>query len=351
MLHEEGHNVVLVGNLYDYQDKRDEPQYTNEQQGYSKVSVESLKSGGAYGHLLPVHQTYFKSINHIVREHKRCKRRGAKGVIFFKDNEKALINQDHQRHQGKHRRHRKPVITNTFGQDPLERDAWYVNHIGPHSLIFALDVILPTYYDNMTPDLIIMGPTEDTTTEESVIDAIQYVKQRELKDTKPPTILTVTTFEDSKIYFQDETYFNLQAETYQGSIKSNMVTKTMHFVNKKIVELLNFEQFGTQDSVITVKFPSLNLEHTSCSTDEDYINFKKQYTSVNAEKTFKKLDSERLPIFKFNTLNDIRINLNAWKMIQSARESWNQVINSKQDDEDLKVGSNCKISVNYMNFE
>lgn len=204
----------------------------------------------------------------------------------------------------------------------------------------------------MTPDLIILGPTDAPTTDESVIDALQLIKQREEKGFSSPTILAVSTNDDNGIYYQDETYFNVQTETYETSIKSNVVAKNLHFINKKILELVYFEELGDRSPLITMKFPLLNKETISCNTEEDDISFKKLYTSVKTKEVINNKNSNEIktPIFKYNGPNDIRINLTAWKSLLGSREIWGQVTSSKQDHENSHLDS-CKISVNYMNFE
>lgn len=225
-LRHEGHKVVLVAPLYN-----------------SPAHNADLADGGDFGHLLPVHQTYYRNLQLMNAP------RGAKKVIKGKS-------------QGE-------VRTQKFGQDPMDADAWYVNSDPVSTLLVALDVVLPNYYGGFVPDVVVLGPNEGlaSTPESSaagkdLLDLSHMVRLAQLKNY---TTISVSTEDLHHIYFQDERFFNPQAEHKKG-MKKNVFAKNMRFVNKRIGELVAKVSAVPAPFTLNVNFPSLNHPESRCFT-------------------------------------------------------------------------------------
>lgn len=220
-LEKHGHQVKLVSSSLS--DSNSLPVYSNQLDNY-----------GPYEHLLPVHQSYFQRKQHLTHER-------PKKVVFERDSHVFQSNQ--------------------YGQDPLDKDCWYVSSNPFNSLQVALNVILPNYYPSFTPDLVIVGPNEGTQNQYLVDTMLKAVHAKNISG------LAVTTEDSHDVYYLDEKYFHVGGSYHHQLKKYNVFTKNIRFVNKqigKLVKKLAWDQLIGLD----VKIPSINFEESHCLTSE-----------------------------------------------------------------------------------
>lgn len=242
-LRHDGHKVVLVAPLYN-----------------SPAHNADLTDGGDYGHLLPVHQTYYRNL-HLMNAP-----RGAKNVI--KKKPEGLVR------------------TESFGQDPMDADAWYVNSDPVSTLLVAFDVVLPNYYAGFVPDVVVLGPNEGLSyTPESSgadVDLLDLTRMVRLSQLKNYTTISVSTEDLHHIYFQDERFFNPQAQ-HRKAMKKNVFAKNLRFVNKRIGALVNKVSAVPSLFALNVNFPSLNHPESRCFTRKDAHLVNPQFKQVTFE--------------------------------------------------------------------
>ncbi|KAG7665133.1 uncharacterized protein J8A68_001189 [[Candida] subhashii] len=226
------HNVILVAPLY--QTIEDDDAITDD--------PSAIEDGGEYGHLLPVHQTYFKNI-------KLLNSRKAKHVIPRQD---IFI----------------PVKTSQFGQDPLEKDAWYINSSPMDSLTIGMDILLPKYYPDFKPDLIIVGPNEGLESLATVGNMIESSI-----DNYGIPVIGISTQDSHAVYYHDEKYFQINPSNTQHLLKHNIFGKNIKFINKQVDSLIdNITQMKkTNNSAaigLNVMIPSINHAESHCMTSK-----------------------------------------------------------------------------------
>lgn len=254
-LKEEGHNVLYVGPL-------DSPSELPPLDLIGHDESVERRSGGDFDHLLPSNQKYYKQ----KREQKVP--RGAKNVIYKRD-AKAYDDADQQ-----------VVNQESLGQDPLNKDFWYVEGSGLQAISVAFTVILPLYYPNFKPDMVLIGPneglhlststlqdevimSEDLTTKENVVEAMtQYAQVQNVP------VIAVSTEDHHHVYYEDEEMFNAEESLYSKHFKSNPISKNVRFVNDRIVELIaKVGQRLSEHLALNINFPSMNHAHSQCTTN------------------------------------------------------------------------------------
>lgn len=265
-LKDEGHNVKLIAPLYNNAEGF-ESSATEENKNGKREETNEIANGGDFGHLLPVHQTYYKTVKKLNQVP-----RGAKNVILKKDLETAEEPETSGKHNSK-----------SFGQDPLDSSVWYVNASPLQTLLVAYDVILPQFCPEFKPDLVILGPDEglsltaSTPKDQLLFQKDQYVEtglesMLLLSMIKKFPVIGFSTGDNHHIYYQDESYFNIQQDVLSKQLlKKNVFTKNIKFINKKVIEMISklSESTGAllpESMALNVNFPSVNHDVSHCTT-------------------------------------------------------------------------------------
>lgn len=305
----EGHNVKLIAPLNN-NGHITEAGLASENNGASKreqgeqEEKREIVNGGDFGHLLPVHQKYYKTIKKL-----NNLPRGAKNVILKKD----LENSDG--------RSTETVRNNYFGQDPLDESVWYVNASPLESLLIAFDVLLPQFEPDFKPDLVVLGPDEGLSltpstsshqplfhenhpNSDNVLDSMMRLTML-----KKFPVIGVSTGDDHHIYFQDETFFNIQQNVLSKQLlKKNVFTKNIKFINARVIDLINklttSEQGILPENVaLNVNFPSINHDVSHCTTSwKNKNNNDPTFKQVVYDKKYDHSKHNILP--KYELVND-----------------------------------------------
>ena len=220
-----GHDVKLISSSMS--DSNSLPMYSQQLDNY-----------GPYEHLLPVHQSYYKKKQHL-------KNKKPKNVVF-KEEEKT---------------EKDEIVfqSNQYGQDPLDKDCWYVNSNPFNSLQVGLNVILPNYYPDFTPDLVIVGPNEGLQNQYMIDTMVKAINDQNI------SALAVSTEDSHDVYYLDEMYFHVDGSYHHQVKKHNLITKNIKFVNKQIGKMIK-NLTGGQIVGLDVKIPSINYEDSHCLT-------------------------------------------------------------------------------------
>lgn len=258
-LKEEGHNVVMIAPLYHNPNLYDESTIRRDD-----ANSDSVLDGGDFGHLLAAHQTYYKNLRKLVTVP-----RGAKNVISKKAEESALALAEFE-----------ATSNNLFGQDPLDENIWYINASPLKMLLLAYDLVLPTYYPDFKPDLVVLGPNEGaayTPTESSdfklfgedvhIAASETLTSLVKLTNLKHLPVLAISTEDNHHIYYQDEHYFKIQQRSWQKTLKRNTFSKNVEFINHRICDFISrLPTEIPQTLSLNINFPSLNHYYSRCTT-------------------------------------------------------------------------------------
>ncbi|CAI5759583.1 unnamed protein product [Candida verbasci] len=219
-LKENNHNVLLMAPLYE-----------NNQDDLPNFQKKIVRDGGEFAHLLPVHQTYFKKLRNLSNK-------GAKNVI-------KLFDSDFD-----------PVLNTQYGQDSLDEHCWYINSSPMNALRISLDILIPTYYPDFKPDLVLVGPNQGLNSS-SKIDFDNFEKY---------SLVSISLQDKYDLYYQNEKYFNIGWFNSVQLMKHNTFTKNIKFINKKILNLINSLDVNNGQIKLDIKFPSLNHDDSHCIT-------------------------------------------------------------------------------------
>lgn len=173
----------------------------------------------------------------------------------------------------------KIVNLNSFGQDPLNPDFWFVNSSPLEALSFGLDTIIPEHLPEFVPDIVVVGPNDGlhlspVTSRQPKITFVdlswaanQVNAMTQLLQVKNLRSIAVSIEDHGSIYYCDEEYFNVEPPSYRRSFKRNHVSKNVRFVNSRMVSLIESVGVELPERVaLNINFPSLNHRDSSCST-------------------------------------------------------------------------------------
>lgn len=303
----EGHDVRLIAPLNNNGHFND-ANLANEESASSKREQEEqdeqreIVNGGDFGHLLPVHQKYYKTIKEL-----NNLPRGAKNVILKKD-----LNSVEETNV---------VSNNYFGQDPLDKSVWYVNASPLESLLIAFDVLLPQFDPEFKPDLVLLGPDEGlsltpTTASQQPLFQENHPNSDNGLDSmmrlamlKKYPVIGVSTGDDHHIYFQDENFFNIQQSVLSKQLlKKNVFTKNIKFINSRVIDLINKlktsnEAILPENMALNVNFPSMNHDVSHCTTSWKNKNSNDPtFKQVVYDKKYQHSKNNILP--KYELVND-----------------------------------------------
>lgn len=304
----EGHDVRLIAPLNNNGHLND-ASIANEKSTSSKREQDGqdgqreILNGGDFGHLLPVHQKYYKTIKQL-----NNLPRGAKNVILKKD----LTNMEEKTNL---------VYNNYFGQDPLDKSVWYVNASPLESLLIAFDILLPQFEPDFKPDLVLLGPDEGLSLTSSTASQQPLFQENHpnsdngldsmmrLAMLKKYPVIGVSTGDDHHIYFQDENFFNIQQGVLSKHLlKKNIFTKNIKFINSRVIELINKlkasnEAMLPENVALNVNFPSINHDVSHCTTSwKDKNNNNPTFKQVVYDKKYDHSKHNILP--KYELVND-----------------------------------------------
>ncbi|EGW30700.1 uncharacterized protein SPAPADRAFT_155831 [Spathaspora passalidarum NRRL Y-27907] len=217
------HNVILVGPLY--------------QEHEDDTTNRTIEDGGEFGHLLDVHQIYFKNL-------KKVNKRRVRNV-----KSKSEIEQEEPF---------TPVSTNYYGQDPLDKNVWYVNSNSNTTLQFTLNNIIPEYYPSFNADLVIIGPNEGLESQAEIKELVSLSVNSTFKT------LAVSTQDNHGIYYQDEKYFNIHPSSHDHLSKHNVFTRNIHYLNRKVDQLIKKMSTTKEVFGLNVVIPSINHDDSHC---------------------------------------------------------------------------------------
>lgn len=261
----ENHTVVAIAPLYDdmgsqklVSDDSDSVTLTNSDSKSKRLvgSSQSIADGGDFGHLLPVHQIYYKNIKTM-------------NSGMAKRPRSVILEQDVPEDQ--------PVVSyDAFGQDPLDPSFWYVDSLPVSALLVGLDVILPTYYPDFKPDLVILGPQEGASyTPQGSADYYESIQaMAAISASQNYSTIAVSSEDSHHIYYQDEHFFNAQQQRLKR-FKKNVFSRNIRFINKKIIDLVSHLKDKAAGSLLppqvalNVIIPSVNHDHSHCATSSN----------------------------------------------------------------------------------
>lgn len=269
-LRDQGHNVKLVAPLNNGMHVNGGGLSSEETKDVKRDEAmhREVVNGGDFGHLLPVHQTYYRTIKKL-----NSLPRGAKNVILKKHLDETEETTESAQN----------FNNNYFGHDPLDESIWYVNASPLETLLIAYDVLLPQFLPDFKPDLVILGPDEGLSLTPSVANELPLFHNNHpnmddgldammrLTMMKKYPVIGVSTGDDHHIYFQDENYFNIQQNVLSKQLsKKNVFTKNIKFINNKVVELINKLSASStilpENVSLNVNFPSMNHDVSHCTT-------------------------------------------------------------------------------------
>lgn len=219
--------------------------------------------GGHFDHLMDALQQYYKNYRKV-----KTLARGAKSVLRKKELDAFEKEFEAQ-----------TIVAESFmGQDPLNRDFWYVAGTPLQALSLAFSEILPKYAPLFTPDLVLIGPNEglhlssstasgefgfsmeDLAVKDNQVDAmVQLAKVNQYP------VISVSVKDEDNIYYEDETFFNIEEPKYEDLFKNNAISQNIKFVNEKVTKLVDDLAFNLDSYVsLNVNFPSLNHKESTC---------------------------------------------------------------------------------------
>lgn len=213
-----GHDLTLVALLYQRQLT---PQL-------------AIDDGGDFDHLLPVHQKFFANVKKINQAHYggsthppgpprpfgRHPARAAGGPRGFVAVE-------------------APEITDydvTMGRDPLDQNAWYVNHDPVRAIRLGLDML-----EAETIDVVVILVPEDDTVKQVVAKMVEEVRAKGI------SLLVVNIPGNRHIYYQDENYFRVQQPNGRN-LRRNEMCRNIRIANHQVRAFLTQRSFTEPQS-------------------------------------------------------------------------------------------------------
>ncbi|RLV86093.1 hypothetical protein JA9_004958 [Meyerozyma sp. JA9] len=219
----------------------------------SAQSARAITDGGDFGHLLPVHQNYYK---HLKAMNSATGKKPGHSVHKDDDPQESAESSD------------------AFSQDPLDPTFWYINSVPASALLIGLDIILPQYYPDFKPDLVILGPQEGISyTPQGVSDHYESIQAMAVISASQnyPTI-TVSCEDRHHVYYQDEHFFNPQQNKHKR-FKNNVFSRNICFTNTQIVNLVTKLKGKAGHAgllppqvALNVIIPSINHDYSHCAT-------------------------------------------------------------------------------------
>ena len=266
-LEAQNHTVVAIAPLYDNMGSQklvsDESSITIDTPVTADFNVkrlvqsaEAIADGGDFGHLLPVHQIYYK---HIKAMNLAAGKR-PRNVVHKDDVPQESV-----------------VSYDVFGQDPLDPSFWYVDSLPVSTLLIGLDIILPKYYPDFKPELVLLGPQEGISyTPQAASDYYESIQaMAAISASQNHSTIAVSSEDNHHIYFQDEHFFNAQQEKLKR-FKKNVFARNIRFTNKKIIDLVTSLEKKAAGSLLlpsrvalNVIIPSINHEYSHCATSSN----------------------------------------------------------------------------------
>ena len=266
-LEAQNHTVVAIAPLYDNMGSQklvaDDNSVTMDTPVPADVnakrlvqSADAIADGGDFGHLLPVHQIYYKHIKAM----NLVSRKRPRNVVHREDVPQESV-----------------VSYDAFGQDPLDPSFWYVDSLPVSTFLIGLDIILPKYYPGFKPDLVILGPQEGISyTSQGVSDYYEALQaMAAISASQNHSTIAVSSEDSHHIYFQDEHFFNAQQEQLKR-FKKNVFARNIRFTNKKILDLVTRLENKAAGSpllppqvALNVIIPSINHEYSHCATSSN----------------------------------------------------------------------------------
>lgn len=259
-LTEKGHKVKYVGPLHAHNNNNYKDRLLQKRaEGSSKRSV-----GGDFDHLMDALQQFYKNYRRA-----NMLARGAKNVMRKKDLEEFDAEYD------------SPLVSESFmGQDPLNRNFWYVAGDPLQALSVAFSEILPKHTPDFVPDLVLIGPNEGLhlssrmdggkvgfTMEDLANKENQVEAMTQLANINQYAVLAASVQDEDNIYYEDESFFNIEERKYDNLFKDNAISENVKFVNEKVVKLVSDLAFNLEPyASLNVNFPSLNHKESTCFT-------------------------------------------------------------------------------------
>lgn len=362
---EKGHKVMYVGPLHAHNKE------SVEAVGKRDGEPEKRSPGGDFNHLLEALQEYYKSyrkVKHLPR--------GAKNVLRKKEVEAFDTDFDSQ-----------SIVAESFmGQDPLNRDFWYVAGTPFQALSLAFDVILPKYASLFTPDLVIIGPNEGLhltsrtgsgefgfLMDDLSIKGDQVEAMTQLAKVHQYSAIAVSVQDEDQIYYEDESLFNIEESKYEDLFKDDPISQTVKFVNEKVSNLID-NLATSMDSYVSlnINFPSLNHEDSKCfthgSTSPEFVQVAnpgsetgaygtilsvpevqiKDDTVTFGESQHFKVSEELKEVKQIRLVEKLRM---SYLLLNQADEAKKTSRDQHENLEELEALGDCKIavSVNHIN--
>ncbi|CAH6718404.1 hypothetical protein CLIB1444_01S05974 [[Candida] jaroonii] len=309
----DNHHVLLVGPLYQTSpifnlDIGQSPHMRGvKDDDFVVTDSKDINDGGDFDHLIPSNQMFYKNM-------KKLNFKRVKNIPSKVDMKRDLL----------------PQIDNDyFGNDPLDKNCWFVNSANPINVLsIFMDNLMPKYYPDFQPDMILFGPLESHDNDQEILNEVS-----KFANFKNIPSITISTSDNKHVYYNE----------VNGQLKQ--ITK---FINAKVSEMMN--QISTNKlpdyHSVSIKFPKyLNSYCLKEKNDFKFLNYNQLF---NLDYNHFELNDSELRhknVTTFNLLekdpqNDIRL-----EREDNTRRNQNVY---KIDDTTILDSCDIPVRINYL---
>ncbi|KAL7662425.1 Survival protein SurE-like phosphatase/nucleotidase domain-containing protein [[Candida] zeylanoides] len=184
----------------------------------------------------------------------------------------------------------RPFRAKQFGQDPLDKNAWFVDESPSIALLVAYDIILPKFYPKFSPDIVILGPDQGLALTPRVpAHRRAVVSDRFVASEEMSRLSMVKNYPTIAISTADHQYAYFQKSSSSSSSSSNgsqqplklrqgdeVAALNLNFINERVAQLLatllekqaatNSTRLLPLQTSLNINFPSMNYGSSRCST-------------------------------------------------------------------------------------
>lgn len=199
-----------------------------------------INDGGDFSYLLPSNQLYYKNLQKLSLPRLARNVINPKLLEQFKSTFNVL------------------KINNTvdFGNDPLNNNFWYVNSANPVNVLSVfIDNIMPTYYRQFQPDLVIFGPVEGLLNPKVSSQIAKYLSYKDI-----PSFI-VDTVDKEHISYQDDILNRANdIKTIASRINNEIITVIERLAKQQVTD--GSVRLLPHNHVVNLNFPS--FRHPNC---------------------------------------------------------------------------------------
>lgn len=222
----ENHHVLLVGPLYQSSALFDlDIGQNSHMRGYNEedsvvINNKENNDGGDFDHLIPANQMFYKNM-------KKINFKRVKNIPSQLDMKRDLL---------------PNVDGESFGNDPLDKNCWYVNSANPVNILsIFMDNLLPKYYPDFQPDMIVFGPIESNDNDQEILNEVS-----KFANFKNIPAITISSSDNKHVYYNEVNGQLKKINKFMNSKISDMIKQISttklpdhHSVNMKFPKYLN----------------------------------------------------------------------------------------------------------------